>query len=96
MGKVNNMGNIFVSKVTAAGQISIPKELRESMDLNEAERVTIEPMGDALLVKRIKPYREEILKDLRAFAKAKGITRKDVEKAVRKVGKELYEEKYGT
>jgi len=66
------MTEVYVSKVTAAGQISLPKELRLAMGIGE-DYLVIEPFGDA---------------------KAKGMTREQLEKAIKRSGKKILRDAY--
>lgn len=44
---------IDVGKVSARGQVAIPTEIREKMELKEGERILFVLEGDTLLVKRV-------------------------------------------
>lgn len=89
----DNMTEIYVSKVTAAGQISLPKSLRDTLGIKE-DYVVIEPLGDALLLRRVKSLRDEIFGYFEKEAKEKGITKERLEKAVRKSGAKILKEIY--
>ncbi len=88
------MTGLYISKVTKAGQVSIPKELRAEMKLKEAEYVSMEPRQGAILMRKIKPF-SDYLESFRAEAKRKGITGKDVQTAIDEVGRSLVKERYG-
>ena len=85
------MKPIYVSKITSAGQLSIPKELMEGMGLGE-EYVILELIGDVVVLRRIKTMKEEIFEYFDRETKARGITRKDIEKAVKSAKKKVFEE----
>lgn len=87
------MTDIYVSKVTSAGQISLPKALRESLDIEE-DYIIIEPFGDALLLRKIKSMKEEIYEYFEKEAKLKGITKEKLEKALRKSARKVLKELY--
>lgn len=88
---VDIMKPIYVSKITSAGQLSIPKELREGMGLGE-EYVILELIGDVVVLRRIKTMKEEIFEYFDRETKARGITRKDIERAVKSAKKKIFEE----
>lgn len=88
------MVNLYVSKVTKAGQISVPKELRSRMGFNEADYVSMEPRGSAILLRKVRPY-EDLLDYFRAETKRKGITRKDVQGAIDEIRPKLVKRIYG-
>jgi AbrB family looped-hinge helix DNA binding protein len=87
------MGNIYVSKVTAAGQVSLPKALRKEMGIGE-DYVIIEPFGDVILVRKIQSTRDEIFAYFERTAKAKGITREKLDAALKRAGPRLLKEIY--
>ena len=87
------MGDVYVSKVTAAGQISLPKQLRESLGIKE-DYIVIESLGDALILRKITSLREEIFGYFEKEAKKKGITKAKLEKAIKRSGDKLLKELY--
>ncbi len=88
------MAGLYVSKVTKAGQVSIPKELRVEMELGEAEYVSMEPRGSTILMRKVRPL-SDYFKLFQTEAKRKGITRKDVQTAIDEAGASLMKEMYG-
>lgn len=87
------MKPIYVSKITAAGQLSIPKEMREGLGLGE-EYVILELIGDVVVLRRIKTMQEELFEYFDRETKAKGITRKDIERALKEARKKVFEEMF--
>ncbi len=67
------MTNLHTAKMTVAGQISIPKPLREDF-CQPGDHLTLEPFADGLLIRRIKPFQEdgtiddEYIKQAKQFA----------------------------
>jgi AbrB family looped-hinge helix DNA binding protein len=89
----NNMAEVYVSKVTSAGQISLPKELRVAMGIEE-DYIVIEPFGDALILRKVKTLRDEIFGYFEKEASAKGITKEQLEKAIKKSGRKILKDAY--
>lgn len=89
----DNMTEIYVSKVTVAGQISLPKPLRDTLGIGE-DYIVIEPFGDALILRKVKSMRDEIFGYFEKEAKAKGITKERLEKAIKKSGRKILKEIY--
>ena len=87
------MTEVYVSKVTAAGQISLPKELRLAMGIGE-DYLVIEPFGDALIIRKVKSMKEELFEYFESEAKAKGMTREQLEKAIKRSGKKILRDAY--
>lgn len=85
------MTEVYVSKVTAAGQISLPKELRLAMGIGE-DYMVIEPFGDALIIRKVKSMKEELFEYFED--EAKGMTREQLEKAIKRSGKKILRDAY--
>ena len=71
-----------VTKMTTKGQVVIPAEIREELDLSEGTRLVVSRMGDLVLMKKISisdPKKEfaELTKRGSEFAKKKGIKGED-------------------
>ncbi|MBI4014549.1 MAG: AbrB/MazE/SpoVT family DNA-binding domain-containing protein [Candidatus Aenigmarchaeota archaeon] len=82
------MGQEFeVTKMSSRGQIVIPQELREKMNLGEGSKFAIIGMDDTIILKKLKPPKweefDKALSSLRKYGKEKGITERKVDKAVR-------------
>lgn len=82
------MENEFdVTKMSSRGQVVIPQELREKMHLKEGSKFAVVGMRDTIILKKLEPPKwdefDKAISSLRRFGKEKGITKKDVDKAVR-------------
>lgn len=83
---------ISVIKISSKGQIVIPASWRKKMGLKDGEELLAIGEGDVLLLKKIekttlKAEFEESVKPIRKKIKRLGVTRKDVEDAIKKVRK---------
>lgn len=79
--------NRHVSKVTAKGQVTIPKEIRDRLGLRSGEYVVWEPRDEGVVMERARVASSEDFEDLaerisERFSE-KGITRDEVEDAIR-------------
>ncbi|MBI4170547.1 MAG: AbrB/MazE/SpoVT family DNA-binding domain-containing protein [Candidatus Aenigmarchaeota archaeon] len=86
------MENEFdVTKMSSRGQVVIPQELREKMHLREGSKFAVVGMQDTIILKKLEPPKwedfDKAISNLRKFGKEKGITEKDVGKAVRNARK---------
>ncbi len=78
--------------MSSKGQIVIPQDIREEMDLKEGETFAVIASRDTLLFKKIeKPSKEKILRDWeritaqgRKEVKRLGIKQRDVQKLIHK------------
>lgn len=75
--------------MSSRGQIVIPEEVRESLNIKSGSNFFVIPHGDSVILRPIEePTLEDlpdIMKQTRAFAKERGITPKDVTKAIKRV-----------
>ncbi|MCR4369444.1 MAG: AbrB/MazE/SpoVT family DNA-binding domain-containing protein [archaeon] len=86
------MAETSITKVSTKGQVVIPQDLREEMKIKPSDEFLIYGEKDTILMKKIeKTSLEEdfysLSKRLQKKAKKLGITRKDVEEAIREVRK---------
>ena len=75
-----------VTKMSSRGQIVIPQELRERMNLEEGSKFAVVGMEDTIILKKLAPPKwedfDKAISNLRRFGKEKDITDKKVDKAV--------------
>ena len=80
------MTEIAITRMSSKGQIVIPKTMREGLSLRSGDVFAIFGEEDTLILKKVaipdENELESLLKWGRDFAKEKGITRQDVEKAI--------------
>lgn len=69
--------------ITSKFQVTIPKEIREKLNLTEKNKVTFERHGKEAVIKRV-PTLEEVAEEMAAKFRASGLkpaTQKDIDKA---------------
>jgi AbrB family looped-hinge helix DNA binding protein len=71
----------YVSKLTSAGQLTIPKKMREKLGLRGASFIVLDEVGDVVL---LRPFEadEETLRILRKRFTKTGVTRARVNEIV--------------
>ena len=80
---------VEIGTVSARGQIAIPSDIRNKMNLKEGEKVLFFLEGDSLLIKKVQSMSwEEITNPLREAAKKAGLKEKDVPDLIHKMRKE--------
>jgi len=74
-----------VVRVSSKGQIVIPKKVRKRLGIKEGEYMVLIQDGDILIMKKLDIDVERVLAEGENLAKKLGITREDVEGAIREV-----------
>ena len=82
----------YVSKVTTAGQVTIPKKIREGLDIDDEDLVEFTKVGDAVLIRKLKASKAK-LDAIRAKGRRMGLTRERVNEIVEEVRKEIWQER---
>lgn len=75
------MTETYVCKVTRVGQVTLPKAIREKLNITENDYVTIEQIGDAYFIKKLRADKD-LLKKIRARVKKSGITRERLDEII--------------
>jgi len=83
------MQTISTTRLSSKGQVVIPEEIRERLNLEAGTQFVVVGEGDAVILRVISPPSKtevaSLLSKARAQAKKAGIKHKDIEKAVRRV-----------
>jgi AbrB family looped-hinge helix DNA binding protein len=82
----------YVSKLTSAGQLTIPKQIRRRMGLEAPSLVVLDEVGDVVLLRRFKAD-EEALRILRKKFRKTGLTRARVDEIVERERTRLWKKK---
>ena len=78
----------YVSKVTSAGQVTIPKDVREALDLDDDDYVEFARVGAAVIVRKLRA-REDRVSLIRAKVRRSGLTRERVDRIVEETREEM-------
>jgi AbrB family looped-hinge helix DNA binding protein len=85
------MQTIATTRLSSKGQIVIPEEIRERLNLEAGTQFVVVGEGDAVILRVISPPSKAevaaLLAKARTQAKKAGMKHKDVEKAIRRVRK---------
>jgi AbrB family looped-hinge helix DNA binding protein len=81
----------YVSKVTSAGQLTIPKKIRVRLGLGASSFVVLDEVGDVVLLRRFEAD-EESLRILRRRFRKTGLTRARVNEIVERERARLWKE----
>ncbi|MCX6742533.1 MAG: AbrB/MazE/SpoVT family DNA-binding domain-containing protein [Candidatus Pacearchaeota archaeon] len=82
---------IEVTSISSRGQVVIPQEIRERLNIHSGEKFVIIGEANTILLKKLEMPSfnefEKILKKTREFAKEKNIKESDVEEAIKRARK---------
>jgi AbrB family looped-hinge helix DNA binding protein len=81
----------YVSKVTSAGQLTIPKRIREKLGLRAASLVVLDEVGDVVLLRRFEAE-AETLRLLRKKLRKTGLSKVRVNEIVERERTRLWKE----
>ena len=83
------MSVLATTKMSSRGQVVIPETVRNEMGLQPGAQFIVTSQGDAVMLKKVSPPTAEefaaLHRRLRQKARAAGLTRKDIAKAIAKV-----------
>ena len=74
-----------VVKVTSKGQLTLPAKIRENLGIDEDDYLYITEAGGLILIKRIGVDPKEILNAFQRAAKDIGLTREELNRAIREI-----------
>jgi AbrB family looped-hinge helix DNA binding protein len=85
------MAAYATTKLSSKGQVVIPEDIREQLNLKEGDQFVVIGQGDAVILKAITPPSmdefEGLLKEARATAKRSKANQSDVKAAIKKARK---------
>lgn len=87
-------GSMEVSRISSKGQVTIPKSIRDALNLNEGDRVAfIQDDGKVVITKASLVALRELQEALSKDAKEQGISEQDVLTELKQVREELWNER---
>jgi len=86
----NEMTEAYVCKVTRVGQVTLPKEIREKLNITENDYITIEQIGDTYFIKKLRGDKD-LLEKIRARVKKSGITRERLNEIIEEESEDAWE-----
>lgn len=83
----------YISKVTTAGQVTLPKEIRTLLGLDTNSYVEFDKIGNAIILRKLKAE-EDMLKEIRRKVKKSGITREQLAKIIKETSRKTWKENH--
>lgn len=85
----------FVTEIKSRGQLTIPKKIRESSNLEEGEIVSIIPVGDSIIITPKRLELDEARREIKKIIKRSGVSVEELLEGLTKEREKLYKEIYG-
>jgi len=86
------MGEVMLTKISSKGQVVIPKLVRDLLEIREGDVFAVLGWRDTIIMRRVElPSESEleaVLKWGQEYAREKGITPEDVDRAIQEYRKE--------
>ena len=88
------MTEAYVCKVTRVGQITLPKEMREELNIKGNDYITLEKIGGTYFIKKLRGDKD-LLEKVRTHVKKSGITRDRMEEIIEEEFEDVWEKHQG-
>ena len=83
----------YISKVTSAGQLTLPKKIRKALGLKVRDYVEVALVGKTAVIRRLRED-EEFLQSIARKVRKTGLTRARLEQILGEVKKEAWKKRY--
>jgi len=83
----------YISKVTSAGQLTLPKKIRKGLGLKGSEYVEVALLGKAVVIRRLREE-DELLQVIRRKVRKSGLTRARVQELVDEARSKAWKRRY--
>ena len=81
-------------RVWNRGQITIPKNIRESLNIDDEAILNMVQLGNAIFLTPRDLKLPKLAREFQAIMKKEGITKADLMRALKEARKEVYRERY--
>ena len=85
----------YIAEVKARGQLTIPKKIRESSQLEEGQAVAIIPVGDSVIITPRRLTLDEARREIKKILRDMGGSAEEVLAGLKEERDLLYKEIYG-
>lgn len=83
----------YISKVTSAGQLTLPKKIRKALGLGGRDYVEVALVGRTVVIRRLRED-EEFLESISKRVKKTGITRARMQEILEEVKRDTWKKRY--
>jgi len=79
-----------VIKVTSKGQVTLPADIRKKLHISKDTYIAVDIIGDYIIMKKLGLKLKELSDIIQKNVKEKGVTKKEIEKAILESRKEVW------
>ena len=79
-----------VIKVTSKGQVTLPACIRKKLHISKDTYIAVDIIGDYIIMKKVGLKLKELSDIIQKSVKEKGVTKKEIEKAILESRKEVW------
>ena len=79
-----------VIKVTSKGQVTLPADIRKKLHISKDTYIAVDVIGDYIIMKKVGLKLKELSDIIQKSVKEKGVTKKEIEKAILESRKEVW------
>ncbi len=79
-----------VIKVTSKGQVTLPADIRRKLHISKDTYIAVDIIGDYIIMKKVGLKLKELSEIIQKSVKEKGVTKKEIEKAILESRKEVW------
>ena len=88
------MTEAYVVKVSSVGQVTLPKEIREKLDITRDDYIVIEKIGETYFIKKLNPEKD-LLEKIRKRVKESGITKERLDEIIEEEADDVWKRHQG-
>jgi AbrB family looped-hinge helix DNA binding protein len=88
------MTEAYVVKVTSVGQVTLPKEIREELEIKKNDYIVIEKIGETYFIMKL-DHSKDLLEKIRNRVKKSGITRERLEEIIEEETSNVWQKHQG-
>ena len=88
------MTEAYVVKVSSVGQVTLPKEIREKLDITRDDYIVIEKIGETYFIKKL-DQEKDLLEKIRKRVKKSGITKERLDEIIEEEADDVWKKHQG-
>jgi len=88
------MTEAYVVKVTSVGQVTLPKEIREKLDITRDDYIVIEKIGETYFIKKLN-QEKDLMEKISKRVKKSGIKKERLDEIIEEEADDVWKKHQG-